>query len=434
MALEFSGASGSYAYSPSASWATNYTFCGWVQLDALSGFRGIVNHSPFQFAYNAGVPEYYDGTAADAGSANASTGVWYHVAVVRAGTSVKTYVNGVIDIDTTANTINNTTTVYLGTWEGTSDMLDGRMAYARLWTVALSEAEIDAEMPSTTPVRTANLWANWPLASDLNDTSGNARHLTHGGTPSYSAQPDISGGVPVVNTPVSIQFINAATNSNSAATTTLAINKPANAKTNDVLIAALCWEVQSPTITPPDGWQQIYTSTPAGTARTHRQATYWKKLTDADIGTSSWTWTVVTGYECAGIIACYRNCLPPTVSAASTTNSSSASATAPTVSTSRAKALVLHVASNMYGTTWTAPTSPQTYNERADVRSGTANGNISITLSDSEYAAAGATGTVTATAANADYYVAGQIVLEVVAFQPAFRPRRRPAQIDVWRN
>ena len=251
----------------------------------------------------------------------------------------------------------------------------------------------------------------------------------------YAAKLDITyGPLPPVNTPVVPEYVNASTNSATAATTSCALNKPANVKANDLLIAALCIELAAPTVTAPDStWTLIYSSTPSGTSRTHRQITYWKKLDAADEGTSSWTWTVTTGYEWAGCIVAYRNAAPPVTSAASTTNSSSASATAPTVSTERANAMVLHVASNMYGTTWTPPSSPQQYTERVDVRSSTGTSNISLTLSESLYAAAGATGTVTATAANADYYVAGQIVLEVVATERAMVGRWMPPVIDVWR-
>jgi hypothetical protein len=205
-------------------------------------------------------------------------------------------------------------------------------------------------------------------------------------------------------------YIAHATNSATTASTSCTINKPAGVAAGDLLIAAIAWESAGPSVTPPSGWQQIYTET-IGT-RTHTQRTYWYRLTSADDSTSNWTWTVVTGYEWAGMIVGYFNADDPVTSAVSDVNTSSASASAPTVTTARANARVVHVASNMYGTTWTAPTSPQAYTERVDLRSGTGTSNISITLSDSLYTAAGATGTVTATAGNADYYAAGQIVLE----------------------
>jgi hypothetical protein len=60
--------------------------------------------------------------------------------------------------------------------------LNGRLARVRSWAAALTESALEDEFDSTTPVRTADLWADWPLATDLNDASGNARHLAAGGT------------------------------------------------------------------------------------------------------------------------------------------------------------------------------------------------------------------------------------------------------------
>jgi hypothetical protein len=61
----------------------------------------------------------------------------------------------------------------------------GRIAYPRVWSGALlSTAEWEAEMVSSTPVRTSNLFAAYRFDSAgaagdyLNDVSGNGRHLT----------------------------------------------------------------------------------------------------------------------------------------------------------------------------------------------------------------------------------------------------------------
>ena len=59
---------------------------------------------------------------------------------------------------------------------------NGLLAYFRVWTAALTNEEALAEIRSTTPVRTADLWADWPLpsASDLTDHSGNGHDLVAG--------------------------------------------------------------------------------------------------------------------------------------------------------------------------------------------------------------------------------------------------------------
>jgi hypothetical protein len=132
-------------------------------------------------------------------------------------------------------------------------------------------------------------------------------------------------------------------------------------------------------------------------------------------------------------MAAFRNALYPTAAAASTTNSSSVSATAPTISTTRANALLVMVASNMYGTTWTTPSTPGTWAEIADYRTGTGTGNMSISMHTSTFASPGAVGTVTATSANADYYVAGQMALEISQFIQRALPLPPRPFIDAWR-
>lgn len=78
-----------------------------------------------------------------------------------------------------------------------SEWFNGRVAYARMWTAALAQAEVEAEWASATPARTADLWADWPLttASDLTDHSGNGRNLTAGTTAvTTEDSPTLSGG------------------------------------------------------------------------------------------------------------------------------------------------------------------------------------------------------------------------------------------------
>lgn len=66
-----------------------------------------------------------------------------------------------------------------------AEWFNGRLAYVRLWSSVFSQPQIEAEWASTTPVVTAGLWADWPLAvaADLTDHSGNGRHLVAGATP-----------------------------------------------------------------------------------------------------------------------------------------------------------------------------------------------------------------------------------------------------------
>jgi hypothetical protein len=65
-----------------------------------------------------------------------------------------------------------------------ANIFSGRIAHLRLWTGALSQAEFEAEMVSTSAIKSSGLWAAYRFDSSgsasayLNDVSGNGRHLT----------------------------------------------------------------------------------------------------------------------------------------------------------------------------------------------------------------------------------------------------------------
>src|SRR5690606_11856428 len=65
-----------------------------------------------------------------------------------------------------------------------TEPLDGSACCVRVWNAALDGSELLAESNSATPVRSSGLQGAWrrETSSDLNDTSGNARHFTAGGT------------------------------------------------------------------------------------------------------------------------------------------------------------------------------------------------------------------------------------------------------------
>jgi hypothetical protein len=75
------------------------------------------------------------------------------------------------------------------------EWVDCAAAYVRVWDAELSDAELLDERDSTTPVRTSNLRADWPLANntDNGDDSGNGYDLTFGGTLTTETGPSIGG-------------------------------------------------------------------------------------------------------------------------------------------------------------------------------------------------------------------------------------------------
>ena len=113
-----------------------------------------------------------------------AVGDWHHLAVVSDGTTHRAYVDGVQEGgDLTANIGGIGTQIYevLGDWEEMVGLYS--VAYFRLWTAALSQPEIAAEMAATAAVRTAALYRDVPLETvDGSDTSGNGHPFAVFGT------------------------------------------------------------------------------------------------------------------------------------------------------------------------------------------------------------------------------------------------------------
>jgi hypothetical protein len=68
---------------------------------------------------------------------------------------------------------------------GTTDFLNGSIAAVKVWNVALTDAELQAEAATYAPVKTSGLWANYTFNAgpQTTDDSGNGRTLTQTGTP-----------------------------------------------------------------------------------------------------------------------------------------------------------------------------------------------------------------------------------------------------------
>lgn len=62
------------------------------------------------------------------------------------------------------------TDTYPGDWGA------GKYARLRQWNAVLTQTEFGREANQDVAQRTANLWGDWPLATDLLDISGNNRH------------------------------------------------------------------------------------------------------------------------------------------------------------------------------------------------------------------------------------------------------------------
>jgi len=150
-----------------------------------------------------GGPNYFTGGGSVTNATGFVVGEWRKVAWSASGTTGKSYVAtpaGSTEVDSgTVATGTAPTGLTLGGRSAgdASEWLDGRLAYVRLWSAELLQAEIEAEWASTTPVRTSGLWADWPLSvhTDLTDHSGNGRNLVAGSTPTTTEDgPPIASG------------------------------------------------------------------------------------------------------------------------------------------------------------------------------------------------------------------------------------------------
>lgn len=140
--------------------------------------------------------ELGDGYGDNVGTEAYTENTWQHVAWTRTGTSHVLYVNGI-------SSWSGTWTTYFGPnifffSNSLSYYMLGRIAYAKIWTAVLSQAEVQAEMYSIRPKRTENLYGFYPFfigsSERVRDYSGNGNSLTENSTIEDGDSPPISWG------------------------------------------------------------------------------------------------------------------------------------------------------------------------------------------------------------------------------------------------
>lgn len=133
-------------------------------------------------------------------------GAWYRVALVVTGTTLRTYMapstGTVTTFTTTTGTVTGTPYVRLGDSVIAGEWWNGSFANFKMYSAALTQAEIEAEWASWDTVRATNLVRHhrWRDAYYLTDDSGNSQSWTTSGSPTFD--PD--------NPPISPQFFFAA--------------------------------------------------------------------------------------------------------------------------------------------------------------------------------------------------------------------------------
>lgn len=174
---------------------TNPVMAGFPNTYMLWANIRVDRNSTSGFFVHGGGGVYYLGTDTDGTTLlmNSVTGsalslnTWYHIAVVNASGAAAArtvYLNGTLDISTTGD--QPVSDFYVGN-SNNSDWCDCDLAAVKVYTAALSQAEIQREMQTHMSARRANLFAAWPFASfesAVHDFSGNGRTIdTQGGNP-----------------------------------------------------------------------------------------------------------------------------------------------------------------------------------------------------------------------------------------------------------
>lgn len=211
--VRFNGTSGKYSRSATGL-ATNFTWTCWAKMAVSRG-----TYSQMLAQDNAG-GNYYQFGATSTGTvlgrdgtsgAGVNTGVtipigtWMYIGCVNdtagggtdifgwkiAGGSWTTYAQSP---GVTVTGPADANTFYIGS-NGFNNWFNGSIAAVKVWTVALTDAELQAEAATYAPVKTSGLWANYKFNAgpQTTDDSGNGRTLTAAGTPTLD-----SSGPPII--------------------------------------------------------------------------------------------------------------------------------------------------------------------------------------------------------------------------------------------
>ncbi len=202
---------------------TARTLEAWVYRGGGSGFQSIFNYGTGSIngsatnqraglLLNTSGQFYYAGESNDlSGGAPLPLNTWSHVAATFNGTTLTLYVNGT-QVAMATKTFNTTGT----TWRmarralpnlppTTSEYYNGRLDEVRVWSRALSAAEVAQSAARTNPASRAGLVARWDMhegsGSSLGDVTGNSAPGTLYNAPTW-VMPGIAynDGVPVTLT------------------------------------------------------------------------------------------------------------------------------------------------------------------------------------------------------------------------------------------
>jgi len=211
MAVRFDGSGGDdLAVNISFSAADTGTICFWAKIsgdrDTWSSFvetRYVSGGDLLVLQTDSDGTTLLIWTASGASGTNLTVGTWYHLALTSdpTGSTHRAYINGVLDI-THAGTSRTWTKIRLGN-DGSSEPLNGVIAYPKAWDATLTAAELLAEKDTILPQRSANLVGFWPiyLGDRLSDYSGQKNNFAETGTVTDEGPPSVGLGASFISPP-----------------------------------------------------------------------------------------------------------------------------------------------------------------------------------------------------------------------------------------
>jgi len=144
---------------------------------AFGGLNGI---ALAYYTAAGGITTYYGSGSQQSGTITLTTGTWYHFAITRSGTSLKTFINGTVIITATDSTNYALTTLTLGGYYSSSYLLTGYISNFRI--VNGTALYTSAFTPPTAPLTAVSGTSVLTCQSNtLKDNSTNALTITRTG-------------------------------------------------------------------------------------------------------------------------------------------------------------------------------------------------------------------------------------------------------------
>jgi hypothetical protein len=197
--VRFNASTAKYSRASIGTGAGDFTWCAWIKLAVNTGTYAMALSID-----NAGSNYYHMGTqgngstlwidtnsTSQGNSLNASVGTWYFIAHSYSASGNDFYYDAVAGSPTLTQSFAGNTagplttgTFYIGS-DGYVSQFNGSVACVRMWTAALTKAELEAEMAKVEVQRAANLFAHYSFryGPQTIDESGGGKTLTAGGTP-----------------------------------------------------------------------------------------------------------------------------------------------------------------------------------------------------------------------------------------------------------